>query len=95
MLNGYSKCSAPSTNETNECTITCEEGYGFASEEPNVGIVENILLLKCNGNTSNWLEENYIPDCSGLLNVTISLFDLTDMTQFINLQINHIEDLQF
>ncbi|XP_060818726.1 sushi, von Willebrand factor type A, EGF and pentraxin domain-containing protein 1-like isoform X1 [Bombus pascuorum] len=64
VLNGYSKCSPPSTNETNECTITCEEGYGFASEELNVGIVENILLLKCNGNTSNWLEENYIPDCS-------------------------------
>ena len=53
-------------NDTNECTITCEEGYGFATEESNAGIVENILLLKCNGNTSNWLQENYIPDCTGM-----------------------------
>ncbi|KOX71267.1 Sushi, von Willebrand factor type A, EGF and pentraxin domain-containing protein 1, partial [Melipona quadrifasciata] len=64
ILNGYSKCHPSSMNDTNECTITCEEGYGFATDESNAGIVENILLLKCNGNTSNWFEENYIPECT-------------------------------
>lgn len=53
-------------NDTNECTITCEEGYGFATDESNAGIVEDILLLKCNGNTSNWLREDYIPECTGM-----------------------------
>ncbi|XP_017761718.1 PREDICTED: sushi, von Willebrand factor type A, EGF and pentraxin domain-containing protein 1-like [Eufriesea mexicana] len=63
VLNGYSKCPS-SINETNECSISCEEGYGFATEESNLRVMEDILLLKCNENLSNWFEDNYFPDCS-------------------------------
>ncbi|XP_076749113.1 sushi, von Willebrand factor type A, EGF and pentraxin domain-containing protein 1 [Xylocopa sonorina] len=62
VLNGYSKCS--STNETNECTLECEEGYGFATDEPNLRVVEDVLLLKCDSNTSSLFEDKYLPDCS-------------------------------
>ncbi|XP_076181652.1 sushi, von Willebrand factor type A, EGF and pentraxin domain-containing protein 1 isoform X2 [Ptiloglossa arizonensis] len=60
ILNGYSNCSS------GECTLTCEKGFGFADEVPNLRIVEDVLLLKCNTSNSNWTEENYIPDCSEL-----------------------------
>ncbi|XP_026669674.1 sushi, von Willebrand factor type A, EGF and pentraxin domain-containing protein 1-like [Ceratina calcarata] len=63
ILNGFSKCSSTPLNKINECALTCEEGYGFA-EGLNLSIVDNALLLKCNRNTTNWLEDNYIPDCS-------------------------------
>lgn len=66
VLNSYSRCSNLS-NETNECVINCDEGFGFATEDSNHQIVEDILLLKCNTNNSSWTEEDYIPDCSGVL----------------------------
>ncbi|XP_031369830.1 sushi, von Willebrand factor type A, EGF and pentraxin domain-containing protein 1-like isoform X3 [Apis dorsata] len=64
VLNGHSKCHPSSINETNECSIICNEGYGFSTEESNLSVVEDILLLKCNRSTSNWFEDSYIPDCS-------------------------------
>nr|XP_034194420.1 sushi, von Willebrand factor type A, EGF and pentraxin domain-containing protein 1-like [Osmia lignaria] len=63
VLNSYSRCSNLS-NETNECVINCDEGFGFATEDSNHQIVEDILLLKCNTNNSSWTEEDYTPDCS-------------------------------
>ncbi|XP_053975953.1 sushi, von Willebrand factor type A, EGF and pentraxin domain-containing protein 1-like [Hylaeus volcanicus] len=64
VLNGYSNCSSTSVNETSECTVECEEGFGFGDEVPNLRIVEDVLQLKCNTSTSNWTEESYIPDCA-------------------------------
>ncbi|CAK9810357.1 Sushi, von Willebrand factor type A, EGF and pentraxin domain-containing protein 1, partial [Anthophora quadrimaculata] len=64
VLHGYSKCSSTLENATNECTVACEEGFSFAVDDPNVRIVEDILLLKCTGNSSNWTTDTYIPDCS-------------------------------
>ncbi|XP_076388011.1 sushi, von Willebrand factor type A, EGF and pentraxin domain-containing protein 1 isoform X1 [Megachile rotundata] len=63
ILNSYSRCSNL-TNDTSECTVNCEEGFGFATEDSNHQIVEDILLLKCDTNSSSWTEEHYIPDCS-------------------------------
>lgn len=87
MLNGHSKCHSSSINETNECSIICNEGYGFATEESNLSIVEDILLLKCNRSISNWFEDSYIPDCSGiwLFFMIINLFiqKLTNILFFV------------
>lgn len=65
VLNGYSNCSSTTANGTSECTVACDEGFGFATEVPNLRAVEDVLLLKCNTSNVNWTEENYIPDCSG------------------------------
>ncbi|XP_076231899.1 sushi, von Willebrand factor type A, EGF and pentraxin domain-containing protein 1 isoform X3 [Calliopsis andreniformis] len=64
VLNGYSNCSSMPVNGTNQCNITCEEGFGFATEVPNLQVVEDVLSLKCNKSSIDWNENNYIPDCS-------------------------------
>lgn len=47
-----------------QCVVTCEEGYGFAVDQPSNFDPGDSMILTCGLNESTW-NSTYFPDCSG------------------------------
>ena len=91
LSNGGANCQTIK-GEVVQCVITCEEGYGFAVDQPDTLDSGQSMILTCGLNESSW-NSTYLPDCSGMVNFPFFALYQTMIRLIVNVLIVTVTEI--